>query len=238
MGFNDNSSQIFIDAVLTDLGREKLARNDGSFEIVQYRFGDDEIDYRNWNELTGSDSRDRKILDSPTLEASTNEANALRYPLITIRNSRLQFMPKFTSQPATVELKEQTDSTGGGVDVIVSQNIVREQTILPAEIIDVGYDIEIDNDLLYISGEIPVSITPNGLAKYTISATPNKTTAAGGSELSFNIRVQTLTTEVFDILVGANVAKPRTISANIVVVGQQSGMNIRIPTTITEFAVS
>ena len=45
MGYIDNSGDIIVDAVLTDVGREFLARNDGSFEIVRFSFGDDEIDY-------------------------------------------------------------------------------------------------------------------------------------------------------------------------------------------------
>ena len=46
MGFLDNSTNnIIVDAVLTDFGRELLARNDGSFSIVKFAFGDDEVDY-------------------------------------------------------------------------------------------------------------------------------------------------------------------------------------------------
>lgn len=238
MGFQDNSGEIFIDAVLTDEGRERLARNDGSFSIVRFRLGDDEIDYRFWNELTGSDSKDRKILDTPVFEAFTNEAVALRSPLVTIRNARLQFLPTMTSKPSTVTLKEQTDSVGGGVDVIVSQEIARSQTILPAEIIDVNYAVEADNDLIFVSQEIPVAITPFGTARYVIPAAPGRQTAAGGTECKFNIRVQTLTTEAFDTLVGRNLARPRTITTTIVVTGQQSGMNVRIPVSIVEFATS
>jgi hypothetical protein len=238
MGFLDNSGEIFIDSVLTDLGREKLARNDGSFEIVAFRFGDDEIDYRFWNELTGSDSKDRKILDTPVFEAFTNENTALRYPLITVRNARLQYLPKFTAKPTSVSLREQVDSVGGGVDVIVSQDIARAQTVLPSEIIDVNYSVEVDNDLVFVHDEIPVSITPFGTAKYIISASPGRTTSAGGTEVKFNLRVQTLTTEAFDVLVGSGVARPRSISTSVVVVGQQSGMNIKIPVTITEFATT
>lgn len=236
MGFCDNSGEIFLDAVLTDLGREKLARNDGSFAITRFRFGDDEIDYRFWNELTGSDSKDRKILDTPVFEAFTNEVVALRYPLVTIRNSRLQYLPTMVSKPSSVSLREQSDSVGGGVDVTVSQEIARAQTILPAEIIDVNYSVEVDNDLIFVSSEIPVSIAPFGTAKYIIPAAAGRQTAAGGTECKFNVRVQTLTTEAFDTLVGANIAKPRTISTTIVVVGQQSGMVARIPVSIVEFA--
>ena len=46
MGFLDHSTNnIIIDAVLTDKGRERLARNNGTFRIVHYGFADDEVDY-------------------------------------------------------------------------------------------------------------------------------------------------------------------------------------------------
>lgn len=238
MGFMDNSGEIFIDAVLTDEGRERLSRNDGSFSIVRFRLGDDEIDYRFWNELTGSDSKDRKILDTPVFEAFTNEIVALKYPLISIRNARFQFLPTMVAKPSLVTLREQTDSVGGGADVTVSQEIARAQTILPSEIIDVNYSVEVDNDLIMLSGLIPVSVTPYGTARYIIPANPGSQTAAGGTECKFNVRVQTLTPEVFNTLVGASVAKPRTISTTIFVEGQQSGMNVSIPVSIVEFATS
>lgn len=238
MGLQDNSSDIFIDATLTDLGRERLSRNDGSFAGVRYRFGDDEIDYRNWNEMTGSDSKDRKILDTPVFEALSNETIALRYPLITVRNARLQFLPSFVCKPASISLKENTDSVGGGVDVTVYQESSRAQTVLPAELVDVNYSVELDNDLLFISTEIPVSVTNFGTAKYIIPAAQGRSTASGGTECKFNVRVQTLTSEIFDVMVGPTVAKPRNISLSITVTGQQSGMVTRIPVTVTEFATS
>ena len=238
MGLQDNSGEVFVDAALTDLGREKLARNDGSFSVVRFRFGDDEIDYRNWNELTGSDSKDRKILDTPVHEAYASEVIALRSPLITIRNSRLQYLPTMVAKPTSVTLKEQVDSVGGGVDVTVFQESTRAQTVLPADVIDMNYEIELDNDLIFVSDEVPVSITKFGTAKYIVSAAPGRVTSSGGTECKFNVRVQTLTTELFDVLVGSSVAKPRNISANIVVKGQQSGMYVTIPVTITEYATS
>ena len=46
MGFLDNSTNnIILDAVLTDLGRQALARNDGSFSIFKFAFSDEEVDY-------------------------------------------------------------------------------------------------------------------------------------------------------------------------------------------------
>ena len=234
MGFLDNSGQIFIDAVLTDEGRERLARNDGTFAIVRWRPADDEINYGFWNVLTGSDSSDLKILDTPILEAQSNEGVALRFPLVSIRNARLQYMPALVSNPVTVGLQEQTDSVGGGVPITVSQKLPQSQTILPAELIDVNYQIELDNDLLFLSNVTPVSITPYGRARYIIPG-GNATTSAGGTPCNFTVRVQTLTTEIFDVLVGVSAPQPRTITTTITVTGQQSGLNITIPATIQEF---
>jgi hypothetical protein len=239
MGFQDNSVDIFIDAVLTDEGRQRLARNDGTFAIVRWRPADDEIDYRFWNGLTGSDSKDLKILDTPVFEAFTNEGVALRYPLITIRNARLQFLPTLVAKGtglganSTIALKEQTDSVGGGVDVTVTQEIPRSQTILPAEIIDVNYQVELDNDLIFLSNVTPISITPYGRARYIMPGAGK--TSAGGTECKFNVRVQTLTRELFDILVGPSTGTPRVITTNLIVTGQQSGMNLTIPVSITEY---
>ena len=61
MGLQDNSGEVFVDATLTDLGRERLARNDGSFYVTKFRLADDEIDYRSWNELTGSTAKPSAI---------------------------------------------------------------------------------------------------------------------------------------------------------------------------------
>ena len=235
MGFSDNSGAIFIDATLTDEGRERLARNDGTFAIVRWRPADDEIDYRFWNALTGSDSKDIKILDTPIFEAFSNEGIALRYPLVTIRNARLQFLPTFVANPAgTIFLQEQTDSVGGGASVTVSQQVPRSQTILPAEVIDVNYQVELDNDLVFLSNVTPISITPFGRARYIIPGTGK--TAAGGTQAVFTVRVQTLTTEIFDVLYGpASPGITRFITTTVIVTGQQSGMNISLPLQINEF---
>lgn len=238
MGFQDNSGEFFVDAVLTDLGRQKLARNDGSFAVVGYRFADDEIDYRHWNELTGSDNKDKKILDTPIFEALVNETVALRNPLVTIKNSSLQFMPVFTAKPSSVSLRERTDSIGGGVELTVSQESTRSQTIIPPELTDFNYIVSVDNDLIVVANEIPVSIQPFGTAKYIIPARRDRATAANGTQVTCTIRVQSLSTEVFDILVGRSVAKPRTINTTIVVMGQQSGLNVQVPVSILEFATS
>ena len=66
MGFLDHSTNnIILDAVLTDLGRRALARNDGSFEIFKFAFSDEEVDYGNIVEFGRTVGKERieKITD-------------------------------------------------------------------------------------------------------------------------------------------------------------------------------
>lgn len=80
MAFLDSSSSV-VDCILTRKGRELLAKNDGSFKIVKFSFGDDEINYQLYNLNTDDDA---DILNLPILEPSSNEETALRYRLITM----------------------------------------------------------------------------------------------------------------------------------------------------------
>ena len=47
MAFLDNSGDILLDAVLTDAGRQRMAR--GEFKIVKFGLGDEEINYELFN---------------------------------------------------------------------------------------------------------------------------------------------------------------------------------------------
>lgn len=237
MGINDNSGEVFVEATLTDLGRERLARNDGSFNIVKFRLGDDEIDYRRWNELTGSTAKDAAILDTPLFEAFGNEAIALRSPLVSISNPYLKYIPEFISKPSAISLRENNDSLGGGQSVVVYQEFTRNQQVIPPELVDVVYSIEVDNDILFVAGELPVSKSRHGYAHYVVPAAPG-VTAAGGTQVSFTLRVQTLSPQLFDIMAGASATRPRDITTTVIVTGQQSGLTISIPVTITEYATS
>jgi hypothetical protein len=63
MAFLDNSGDIILDAVLTDTGRMRLAKGDGSFNITKFALGDDEINYKLYdkNHASGSAYYDIEI---------------------------------------------------------------------------------------------------------------------------------------------------------------------------------
>ena len=93
MGFLDNSGDIILDAVLTDAGRERLARGDGSFKVVKFALGDDEINYENFDRNTTSTAQDLQILQTPVLEAFTNNTSLMKSKLITITRTDLLYLP-------------------------------------------------------------------------------------------------------------------------------------------------
>jgi len=95
MAFLDNSGDIILDAVLTDTGRYRLAKGDGSFRIAKFALGDDEIDYalHNTSDSRGNNFVDLDILSTPILEAFTDNASGLRSKLISIPRNDLLYLP-------------------------------------------------------------------------------------------------------------------------------------------------
>lgn len=95
MAFLDNSGDIILDAVLTDAGRERLARGDGSFKITKFALGDDEINYElyNKNDSRGSAFYDLEVLQTPVLEAFTNNTSSMKSRLITITRNDVLYLP-------------------------------------------------------------------------------------------------------------------------------------------------
>jgi len=95
MGFLDNSGDIILDAVLTDTGRMRLAKGDGSFKIVKFALGDDEINYEIYNkdDSRGSAYYDLEVLQTPVLEAFTDNAASMKSKLISIPRNNLLYLP-------------------------------------------------------------------------------------------------------------------------------------------------
>jgi hypothetical protein len=80
MAFLDNSGDIILDTTLTDEGRKRLAR--GNFRVTQFALGDDEINYALYD-ITDPNNEDTQILQTPILEAFTNNMSSLNSKLVT-----------------------------------------------------------------------------------------------------------------------------------------------------------
>ncbi len=95
MAFLDNSGDIILDAVLTDTGRLRLAQGDGGFKISKFALGDDEINYELYNKThaSGSAYYDLEVLQTPVLEAFTNNTSNLKSKLVSLSRTNILYMP-------------------------------------------------------------------------------------------------------------------------------------------------
>jgi len=93
MAFQDNSGDIILDVVLTDEGRRRLARGDNSFSIVKFALGDDEINYELFDTASTTALQDLSILQTPILEAFTNNTSLMKSKLVSLANSSLLYLP-------------------------------------------------------------------------------------------------------------------------------------------------
>lgn len=125
MGFLDNSGDIILDAVLTDLGRKRLAEGNGSFKVAKFALGDDEIDYGLYdkNNTSGSAYYDINILQTPVLEAFTNNMSSMKSRLMSIARNDLLYLPVI--KPYTdSDSNTQVDATFGTYLILSDQTTV------------------------------------------------------------------------------------------------------------------
>ena len=167
MAFLDNSGDIIIDAVLTDTGRHRLAKADGKFRIVKFALSDDEIDY--------SLATD-ELLQTPVLEAFTNNGSSMKSKLISIPRNNILYLPVLAeNNPPGAGAKHSGNSTyvvavdettegnitddiflygenvGNGPSIRIDQGINSEaispKYSIEADLLETQYIIEIDNRL-------------------------------------------------------------------------------------------
>ena len=143
MAFLDNSGDIILDAVLTDTGRLRLAKGDGSFNITKFALGDDEINYELYdkNHASGSAYYDIEILQSPVLEAFTNNTSMLKSKLLSISRTNLLYLPIIKNN-TSAGIAPNSDSPGLNGIVSIScdeaTNDSLEGTGLPNDVTDIN----------------------------------------------------------------------------------------------------
>lgn len=112
MAFLDNSGDIILDAVLTDAGRQRMAR--GEFKIVKFALSDEEIDYSLYDPTNsnGSAFYDLKIMQTPILEAFTNNTSLMKTKLLSIARNNILHLPIFRLNDQ-IDAHKPVSATGG-----------------------------------------------------------------------------------------------------------------------------
>ena len=135
MGFLDNSGDIILDAVLTDTGRFRLAKGDGSFRITKFALGDDEIDYSKYNKNhpSGTAYYDLEVLKTPVFEAFTNNTSNMKSKLLTINRTNLLYLPVIALNEVNASARTKRHSLGTFVILVDEDTETLYKNILNTE---------------------------------------------------------------------------------------------------------
>lgn len=220
----DNSTNnILLDAVLTDAGRQALARNDGSFSVVKFSFSDEEVDYSIITKYGRTVGKEKIEKNTPVFEALTNQGYAQKYHLISISNPFLIRLPILALDGTGVDSATSVVSMGRlltkTATLTISQTIQNESSI-DIELRDQAFIVEVNNNFLQILKSRAASIDGNQRAKYILTRSPVET-ALGGSTVTFTLQVKSITEQQFQVF-GTTNDKNR-ITTYVRVTGIQSG---------------
>jgi hypothetical protein len=229
MGFLDHSTNnIILDAVLTDTGRQFLSRNDGSFSLIKFALGDDEVNYNIITKYGRVVGREKIEKNTPVFEALTNQSHAQKYKLVSISNPNLIRLPSFSFiSDASINENTVLLYTSSNQGKKTSATLTFEQTILNEAVIDVElrdsmFILDVPNLFLDVNSgnSSPNNVDNMQRANYILPASTNSN-SSGGSIVQFTIGVKSLSQTLFDVY-GTGSSK-NVIKNYIRLTGMQSG---------------
>lgn len=225
MGFLDGSTNnIIMDCVLTDVGRQFLARNDGSFSIQKFALSDDEVNYGIITKYGRTVGKEKIEKNTPIFEALTNQAHSQKFKLISVSNPNLLRLPSLSLRSGTnVDASNKIITLGRNTQktavVSVEQNISNQSSI-DVELRDQTFTIEVPNLLVEILGDTPENIDGQQRATYLVTRSPAENTI-GGSTCQFTLSVKSLTDTIFTVY--GSTANKNKINSYVKITGLNSG---------------
>lgn len=210
-----SSTSVVVDAILTKKGRELLAKNDGSFQIVQFSLSDDEIDYTLYNPThpSGSAFFGEAIEATQILQAFPEDTEAMKYKLITL--------PRGTAKLPTLDIGYTSITLKQGASLSISPQTLNylgaTQQFEPS-----GYIATI--------GDVRTMSSFNGVGINTPAATALNSTTTIGTNVSKTVIGTSinLTATTVNTLFGSQT----TLYTNLIITGRDSGARTQIPVKI------
>jgi hypothetical protein len=214
-----NNQVVTVDAILTNKGRELLAKNDGSFRITQFSLADDEIDYTLYNPThpSGSSFYGEAIQNMPLLEAFPVETQTMKYKLATL--------PRGTAKLPVLDLGYSAITLKQGASLAITPQTLNylgnTQTFETSGYSCTISDVRLMNTFTGIGINTTAAQNANVTSTTTLGTNVSQTII--GSQI--NLRATTVNT-----LFGASTQ----IAATLTFVGLDSGARLTIPVTITK----
>ena len=216
-----NNQVVTVDAILTNKGRELLAKNDGSFRITQFALADDEIDYTLYNPThpSGSSFYGEAIQNMPLLEAFPIETQIMKYKLATL--------PRGTAKLPVLDLGYSAITLVQGASLAITPQTLNylgnTQTFETSGYSATISDVRLFSTFTGIGINTPAAEAANAAVTSTTTLGTNVSVTVIGSQI--NLRATTVNT-----LFGSNTQ----LSATLTVVGLDSGARLTIPVTINQ----
>jgi hypothetical protein len=216
-----NNQVVTVDAILTNKGRELLAKNDGSFRITQFALADDEIDYTLYNPThpSGSSFYGEAIQNMPLLEAFPIETQIMKYKLATL--------PRGTAKLPVLDLGYTGITLQQGAALTITPQTLNylgnTQTYETTGYSATISDVRLFSTFTGVGINTTAATSANASATSTTTLGTNVSTTVIGSQI--NLRATTVNT-----LFGTNTQ----LSATLTLVGLDSGARLTIPVTINK----
>ena len=215
-----NNTVVTVDAILTDVGRQLLAQNDGQFSITQYALADDEIDYTLYNPTnpSGSAYYGEAIVNMPLLEAFPQATQTMKYKLVTL--------PRGTSKMPIINIGYSSIIIKQGASLAITPQTLNYQGGNTYEAS--GYTATISDVRLFSTFEGVGINTPSVQALNLANQTTTLGTSVSKTVVGTTIN---MTATTVNVLFGSTLTQ---LQASLTIEGRDSGARTTIPVTVTK----
>tara|TARA_B100000131_G_scaffold316186_1_gene355850 strand:- start:496 stop:1221 length:726 start_codon:yes stop_codon:yes gene_type:complete len=236
VGFLDHSTNnIIVDAVLTDKGRQLLARNDGSFQITRFSFGDDEVDYNIIKQFGRTVGKEKVEKNTPVFEAQTNSDVGLKNRMISAANPYLTSLPTLSVAAVNGATTLVRGSSPIEVDLQVTQTNFNNATI-DLDLRDPSFLVQYDNRFLVITGYEDNVSTPsagqNYISTVRVRQTSTNSDGSNGSIATFRASIKSFSDSFYSFY--STSANSNQIRTFITVTGTASGTLVTVPILVNK----
>jgi hypothetical protein len=215
-----NNTVVTVDAILTDVGRQLLAQNDGQFRITQYALADDEIDYTLYNPTnpSGSAYYGEAIVNMPLLEAFPQATQTMKYKLVTL--------PRGTAKMPIINIGYSSIIIKQGASLAITPQTLNYQGGNTYEAS--GYTATISDVRLFSTFEGVGINTPSVQALNLANQTTTLGTSVSKTVVGTTIN---MTATTVNVLFGSTLTQ---LQASLTIEGRDSGARTTIPVTVTK----
>jgi len=226
VGFlQQDTNNIIVDAVLTDVGRQKLAA--GTFNVIKFAAGDDEVDYGMIVRYGRTVGQEKIEKNTPVFEALTKNSLAQTYKLVSLPDPNRYTLTQVSTTGTGFSGTTLALGTGNTKTrtVTVTQTLTGGENI-PQELVDNQFMIMCDDRFVLIGGSTPV-IDRTRMATYIVTRN-GALSSQGGAAVSFDVTAKAITDAQFTIY--GQPGNKNVIRTLVKVAGMSSG-------TVFEFTV-